>query len=466
MQRLSGLDATFLYLETPTLHMHVAMTAVFDPSTMPGGYSFERVKEFIGNRVHLIPPFHQRLVEVPFRLNHPLWVKDPEFDLDYHVRRIGAPSPGGPAELGRVAGQIASTPLDRSRPLWEAWVVEGLEGGNVALVAKVHHCGVDGSAGAQFMVHLFDLEADAVGPDAPTPIDTEEVPSDRDLMLHAAASRMRQRFNILPLVGKTVSSAASLVASRNSKDRPSGALPLTAPATPFNASISSKRNVAFSRVALADIKAIKNAADATVNDVVLAICSGTLRRYLEAKDELPALPLLAVCPVAVGPDERSGPSANSVSAMFTSLASDISDPALRLAVISENTKGAKEDHHAIGADMLQGWTEFAAPNTFALAARLYSSMHLADRHRPIHNLVISNVPGPPFPLYFAGAELQAAYPMGPVMEGAGLNVTVMSYRDSVDFGFMVCDELVPDVWDLAACVEPAFAELFEAVVGR
>ena len=466
MQRLSGLDATFLYLETPTLHMHVAMTAVFDPSTMPGGYSFDKVKEFIGNRVHLIPPFHQRLVEVPFRLNHPLWVKDPEFDLDYHVRRIGAPAPGGPAELGRVAGQIASTPLDRSRPLWEAWVVEGLADDNVALVAKVHHCGVDGSAGAQFMVHLFDLEPDAEGPDGPTPIETETVPSDGELMYHAAASRMRQRLNIVPLVGKTISSAATLIASRNSADRPSGALPLTAPATPFNAAISAKRNVAFSRVPLADMKAIKNAADATVNDVVLAICSGTLRRYLESKGELPDAPLLAVCPVAVTPDDKAGASANSVSAMFTSLASDISDPALRLAVISENTKGAKEDHNAIGADMLQGWTEFAAPNTFALASRLYSSMNLADRHRPIHNLVISNVAGPPFPLYFAGAELQAAYPMGPVMEGAGLNVTVMSYRDSVDFGFMVCDELLPDVWDLADCVEPAFTELYEAVVGR
>jgi len=365
-----------------------------------------------------------------------------------------------------VAGQIASTPLDRSRPLWEAWVVEGLADDNVALVAKVHHCGVDGSAGAQFMVHLFDLEPDAEGPDGPTPIETETVPSDGELMYHAAASRMRQRLNIVPLVGKTISSAATLIASRNSADRPSGALPLTAPATPFNAAISAKRNVAFSRVPLADMKAIKNAAGATVNDVVLAICSGTLRRYLESKGELPDAPLLAVCPVAVTPDDKAGASANSVSAMFTSLASDISDPALRLAVISENTKGAKEDHNAIGADMLQGWTEFAAPNTFALASRLYSSMNLADRHRPIHNLVISNVPGPPFPLYFAGAELQAAYPMGPVMEGAGLNVTVMSYRDSVDFGFMVCDELLPDVWDLADCVEPAFTELYEAVVGR
>jgi len=465
VQRLSGLDASFLYLETSTLHMHVAMTAVFDPSTMPGGYSFEKVKEFIGNRVHLIPPFHRRLVEVPFRLNHPLWVNDPEFDLDYHVRRIGAPAPGGPVELGRVAGQIASTPLDRSRPLWEAWVVEGLADDNVALVAKVHHCGVDGSAGAQFMVHLFDLEPDAPGPDGPTPIETETIPSDRDLMAHAAASRMRQRLNIVPLLGKTVSSATQLIASRNSPDRPSGALPLTAPATPWNGSISAKRNVAFSRVPLEDIKAIKRAADATVNDVVLAICSGTLRCYLESRDALPDGPLLAVCPVAVAQDEKSGPSANSVSAMFTSLASDIADPALRLAVISENTKGAKEDHNAIGADMLQGWTEFAAPNTFALASRLYSSMNLADRHRPIHNLVISNVPGPPFPLYFAGAELKAAYPMGPVMEGAGLNVTVMSYRDSVDFGFMVCDELVPDVWDVAACVEPAFRELYDATVG-
>jgi WS/DGAT/MGAT family acyltransferase len=465
VQRLSGLDATFLYLETPTLHMHVAMTAVFDPSTMPGGYSFDRVKQFIGDRVHLIPPFHQRLVEVPFRLNHPLWVKDPAFDLDYHVRRIGAPSPGGPAELGKVAGQIASSPLDRSRPLWEAWVVEGLADDNVALVAKVHHCGVDGSAGAQFMVSLFDLEPDAPGPE-PVEIETESVPSDGELMYHATVSRMRQRLNIVPMVGKTISSAASLIAARSNSERPSGAVPLTAPATPFNGAITATRNVAFSRVELADIKAVKNAADATVNDVVLAICSGALRRYLEGIDALPDSSLLAVCPVAVGADATTGPSANSVSAMFTALATDIADPALRLAVISENTKGAKEDHNALGADMLQGWTEFAGPNTFALAARLYSSMNLADRHRPIHNLVISNVPGPPFPLYFAGAELRAAYPMGPVMEGAGLNITVMSYRDSVDFGFMVCDDLLPDVWDLADSVQPAFEELYEATVGR
>ena len=466
MQRLSGLDATFLYLETPTLHMHVAMTAVFDPSSMPGGYSFERVKDFIGSRVHLIAPFHRRLVEVPFRLHHPLWVEDPEFDLDYHVRRIGAPPPGGPVELGRVAGQIASTPLDRSRPLWEAWVIEGLADGNVALVAKVHHCGVDGSAGAEFMVHLFDLDPAGDRPEPPEPIEPEHVPSDGELMYHAAASRMRARLDIIPLVGKTISSASQLIASRRDSARPSGATPLTAPATPFNASISARRNVAFSRIPLADIKAVKNAADATVNDVVLAICSGALRRYLEGIDALPDNSLLAVCPVAVAPGDTAGESANSVSAMFTALATDISDPALRLAVISENTRGAKEDHHAIGADMLQGWTELAAPNTFALAARLYSSMNLASRHRPIHNVIISNVPGPPFPLYFAGAELKAAYPMGPVMEGAGLNITVMSYRDSVDFGFMVCDDLMPDVWDLADAVGPAFEALQTAVLDR
>jgi WS/DGAT/MGAT family acyltransferase len=212
---------------------------------------------------------------------------------------------------------------------------------------------------------------------------------------------------------------------------------------------------------LAEVKAIKNTCAATVNDVVLALCAGTLRRYLEKNDALPAEPLIAVCPISVraDADDQLG---NKVSAMFTSLATDVDDPLARLRAISEVTRGAKEEHNAVGASMLQDWAEFAAPNTFNLASRLYSSFGLAGSHRPIHNVIISNVPGPPFPLYYAGAELVAAYPMGPVMEGCGVNITVMSYRDSIDIGFMVDDGLVPDVWDLAEAVEPALAELMTA----
>ena len=213
---------------------------------------------------------------------------------------------------------------------------------------------------------------------------------------------------------------------------------------------------------LAEAKALRKTLGATVNDVVLAICGGALRKYLAEKNELPHDPLVAVCPISVRDGSSPVPSNNKVSAMFTSLATDVADPDDRLRVIQRVTRGAKVEHHAIGADMLQNWAQFAAPTTLALAARFYTSMKLADRHRPIHTLVISNVPGPPFPLYLAGAELVAAYPMGPVFEGAGLNITVLSYLGSLDFGLNAAANAVPDLWRLAECVTEAFDELKSA----
>jgi WS/DGAT/MGAT family acyltransferase len=241
-------------------------------------------------------------------------------------------------------------------------------------------------------------------------------------------------------------------------------VPLTAPATPWNASITPHRRMSFTRVQLDDVKAIKNAVGCTVNDVILGLMGGTLRRYLEAHDAFtPDSPLIAVCPVSVRAEEERGQTNNKVSAMFTSLATDVDDPIERLRTIHQVTKGAKEDHNVLGANILQDWAEHAAPTTFALAARMYSNMNLSDRHRPIHNVVISNVPGPPFPLYYAGAQLQYTLPMGPVMEGAGLNITVLSYMDNVDIGFMACRELVPDVWSLVDYVQDSMEELLKAV---
>jgi len=461
MERLTGLDATFLYLETPTNHMHVAMTMVLDPSTMPGGYSFEKIKEFIGSRLHLVPPFRRRLMEVPFRLNHPIWVEDPDFDLDFHIRRIGAPAPGGRRELAEMAGQIAGTQLDRSRPLWELWVIEGLKQDRIGVVTKVHHSAIDGSSGAELMVHLFDLAPDAPAPEPPAERTPERIPSEVELVGFAAMSRLRRYYGLVPLVGQTLQSVNRIVQGRRGDNRLVGAAPLTAPRATWNGSLGHRRTVGFARVPLADAKELKNHFGVTVNDIVLALCAGTLQRYLANKGITFEDPLIAVCPISVrGDDDDAG--GNKVSAMFTSLATNIADPAERVQVIHESTKGAKEEHKAVGADMLQNWAEFAGPNTFNLASRLYSSLGLADSHRPIHNVVISNVPGPNFPLYYAGAEVVAAYPMGPIMEGAGLNITVMSYRDSIDIGFMVDRDLVPDVWDMADAVQYALAELQQA----
>ena len=464
MERLSGLDASFLYFETPSMHMHVAMTAIFDPSTMPGGYEFGKIKDFIASRLHLVPPFRRRVVEVPFRLNHPIWVEDPHFDLDYHIRRIGAPSPGGHRELADLAGQIASTPLDRSRPLWELYVVEGLADGNIGVITKMHHCAVDGVSGAELMVNLFDLEPEGRELEPPEDRVPEPIPSDLDLVRHAVVSRTRRTLGLLPLLGTTARTVSTLVSRHRDPEAVVGAVPLTAPPTPWNASVTPHRRMSFTRVSLDDVKAIKNAVGCTVNDVVLGLMAGTLRRYLEEHDAFtPDQPLIAVCPVSVRAEDERGQMNNKVSAMFTSLATHVDDPLERLRTINKVTRGAKEDHNALGAHLLQDWAEHAAPTTFALAARLYSSMNISNRHRPIHNVVISNVPGPPFPLYYAGAKLQYTLPMGPVMEGAGLNITVLSYMDHVDIGFMACRELVPDVWSLTDHVAAAMDELLEAV---
>ena len=459
MQRLSGLDATFLYLETPSAHMHVAMTGIYDTSTMPNGYSFEAFRDHIVGRFHRIPAFTRRLAEVPFQLHHPVWVEDPNFDPDYHVRRVGVPEPGGRRELAAVAGQIASIPLDRSRPLWEVWVIEGVKQGRIGFVAKVHHSAIDGASGAEIMTELYDLEPSPPPRPAAEPTEPERVPSDLELVGYALASKLRRGRDMVPLVGRTVQSVSNVISNRRNPEGAVGALPLTAPRTPWNGAISPQRTVSFARVPLSEVKAIRKALDVKVNDVVLAICAGALRKYLEAHDERPDSPLLAVCPVSVRSEEEVGSMGNKVSALFASLATDIDDPLERVHAIAESTAGAKAEHNAVGARMLTDWGEYAAPRTFALASRLYSSLALADHHRPIHNVVISNVPGPPFPLYLAGAELVAAYPMGPIMEGSGLNITVLSYRDSVDFGFMADPELVPDVWELADHVQAALEEL-------
>lgn len=462
MERLSGLDTAFLTFETASVHMHIAQTAIFDPSTMPGGYDFARIKHHIESRLHLVPPFRRRIVEVPFGLHHPLWVEDPDFDIDYHVRRVGVPAPGRLEDLSELAGRIASRPLDRSRPLWESYICEGMEGGLIGVITKMHHSAIDGVSGAELMANLFDLSPDDEDFSPPVEREADHVPNDFEMIGFALGSRARDAVKLFPLLGQTVSSAAKVVQRHRDPDTIVGAVPLTAPRTPWNAAITPHRKVAFTKVSLADVKALKDHFGVSVNDIVLALMGGTLRQYLQAKDALPDEPLIAVCPISVRTDEEAGASNNRVSAMFTTLATQFDDPAERVRHIHETTKGAKQDHHAVGANVLTDWAEYAAPRTFALASRLYSQLNLADRHRPIHNVVISNVPGPPVPLYYGGAELIAAYPMGPIMEGAGLNITVMSYLDNVDIGFMACRELIPDVWDMAACVQDAMAEMMTA----
>jgi diacylglycerol O-acyltransferase len=471
MERLSGLDSAFLSFETPTMHLHVAIAAVIDPSTMSTPYSFDDLKAFVAHRLMREPTFRRRVVEVPFRLNHPLWVEDPHLDLDYHIRRHVLPAPGGSHELTDLTGAVVGVPLDRARPLWEIHVVEGLHDGNVALIGKIHHAAVDGVSGAELFVHLFDVtphppdETAAVAASAEpaqSPGLVERIPNDVEMVGHAVLSQARRLMSLPALIGRTVSTASHLVNRHRDPGAVVGAVPLRAPRTPWSGAITPHRSVAFARVRLSDIKRVRAAFGVKVNDVVLTIVSGALRDYLTSRSRLPREPLVGMCPVSVRTEDERGRPDNRVSAMFVHMRTDIADPAKRLRAIAKATKGAKADHNAVDAKFIQNWAEQAAPSTFVLATRLYSRLNLADRHAPIYNVVVSNVPGPDFPLYLDGAELVATYPMGPVMEGAGLNVTVLSYMDNVDFGFLAGAELVPDVWDMADVVDGVMAELLAA----
>jgi diacylglycerol O-acyltransferase / wax synthase len=474
MERLSGLDASFLYMETPTLHMHVSMAAVFDPSTIRGGYSFDRVHDLVKRRLVQAPVFTRRLVQVPFRLGHPYWVDDPHFDIDFHLRRAALPAPGGMHELAEFVGDVCSRQLDRSKPLWQMYIVEGLENGNIALVTKMHHSTIDGVSGAELLAQLFDLKADpktqpttgssAPGGDGQSASSQGRIPSDVELVAQALAIRLSQPPRIARLAWKTAFALLDVRKVRKVSDGESAgkaALPLTAPRTSINQAITGHRKVSFASISLDDVKRLKNAMGTTVNDVVLAICTGALRSYLQSREELPDSPLVATVPVSVH-DAEDVQGSNRVSAMFVSLPTQIADPLERLATINKGTRGAKEEHNALGADVLLNWVEHATPNVFAAAARTYSRLKLADHHRPIHNLIISNVPGPDFPLYFAGAEMVAGFPLGPILEGAGLNITVMSYRGVLNWGLMACRETVAGADEIALAIPEALDELLAA----
>ena len=301
MERLSGLDATFLSIETPQSHMHVSMVSVWDTATVPGGYEFAKIRDLIERRLPRVPSFRRRLREVPFNLHFPVWVEDPDFDLDYHVRRVGVPAPGGIKELCELAGDFCSRPLDRSRPLWEMLVVEGLDHGHIGLLAKMHHSTIDGVSGAEMMVHLFDLEPEPAEstPDPEPAAEPEHVPSDLEMVAYAARLAGASTAQDGADAAGHPASVVSLV--RAAPELRGRAWPRRSPRPAPRSTARSRphRNVAVANLSLDDVKSIKRAFGTTVNDVVLALCSGALRRYLEAHDALPEKSLIAVVPISV-----------------------------------------------------------------------------------------------------------------------------------------------------------------------
>ena len=461
MQRLTGLDAGYLYMETPSLHMHTLKISVLDPTTVPGGYAFGRVKEELGRRLHLLPPFRRRLVTVPFGLNHPLWIEDPDFDLDWHIHRVAVPSPGSQREFCELIGDIASHQLDRRRPLWEIWVVEGLEGGRVGFVAKLHHSLADGVAAAALLANVLETEPDPIEPRRPErPWVPDAVPTRTQVTVSALIDLVKALLGLPALVRRTGLGIRD--ASRVRKAHPDvpTTTPLNTPKTRFNGALTPHRVFATATVPLDDVKAVRKAFGVTVNDVVLGVCAGALIRYLDKHGEHYDKPLVAGVPVSTeGPTDTPRLAGNRVSNMFVSLRTDIDDPVDRLHGIHASADVAKEVFRAMGAEMLADWSELTPPKPLAAFMRLYSRFNLADYHPPPQNAVISNVAGPTSPLYIAGAQLVELYSTGPILEGIGLNITVWSYLGTLYFGLISCRELMGDLWDLAELLAPALAEL-------
>jgi WS/DGAT/MGAT family acyltransferase len=470
MRQLTSLDAQFLALESGSHTGHVGGIAILDPSTAPGGtFGCAELRALIRERLPLLPPFRWRLAEVPLGLDYPYWVEDPDFDLDYHVREIALAKPGSDAQLAAQVARIHSRPLDRARPLWELYLIEGLESGHTALLSKIHHAVIDGMSGAEIMGVLLDLAPEGRGEiEAPADGngdgDAGGAPGRVEMLgrgllgvprypLRALRALPRAVPNITDTPFATLPGAGTIGRLTGAGDQHA------APKTTFNGRISPHRRFAFGQLSLDDVKRVKNHYGCTVNDVVVAICASAVRRWLEAHDELPGDPLVAQVPVSVRRDEEMGTYGNRILLMSAPLYTNEDDPVQRLFLTHDAMKGVKDRHRAIPAELLQDANHFIPPAVFSRAARLTFRLSTSRPGRPNWNCVISNVPGPQFPLYLGGAELQANYPVSVITDGMGLNITVMSYRGHLDFGIVADRDQMPDVWKLIGWLRDGLDEL-------
>ncbi|HLI74443.1 MAG TPA: wax ester/triacylglycerol synthase family O-acyltransferase [Acidimicrobiales bacterium] len=471
MERLSGLDAAFLAMETPTMHLHMAGVMVLDPRASGrddvSQSPFEKMRAVVEERIHLVPLLRRRVARVPFGLHHPVWVDDARFDLDYHLRRSSLPSPGGPGDLARFVADVVGRPLDADRPLWEIHVVEGLESGHVAVVPKVHHALFDGTAGTEVMASFMDLGPVPHAVTSPSrPWRPEPQPTEAELLGWAMSSMLRQPERAFGSVWRTFSAARDL-AERNRRLREEDELqpppaPFRAPRTSLNGAISPHRRVAFAQVSLDDVRAVRTVFGGTVNDVVLAAVAGALRRLLRERGERLDASLVALVPVSQRSRPDAGAHGNKVSAMLVSIATAISDPVERLTTVAAGSRLAKGQAGVLSEDLVRGWAQLAFPALSTRVARLAGNLRAFDHLPPLFNVVVSNVVGPDVGLWCAGSKLVAWYPIGPIIEGVGLNVTVASYASTLYAGILACRELVPEVERLASHLGDAFDELVKA----
>jgi WS/DGAT/MGAT family acyltransferase len=481
VEQLSGLDGGFLAMETSSVYGHVGSVCIIDAKVAKGSESrltLEHLTRFIESRLPLVPLFRRRLVTVPFGLDHPYWIDDPDFDIDFHIRELALPAPGNDRQLSDQVARLHGRPLDRSRPLWELYLITGLRGGRAAIYSKIHHSAIDGVSGGDILTAVLDTSPEGRAMPKIEDFTGEREPDATWMLTRGAFALARQPLRavrvatdlsrMIPGLANTISAP---IAQRMAGKHQDYLLPgtglsgLRAPSTPFNAPISPHRRWAFADLPLSEVKRLRGSHDKaglTVNDVVMALCAGALRRWLKLHAALPTAPLVAAVPVSVRTRDEKGTFGNKVSMMLAPLPTNLPDPGMRLAATHEAMRSAKDQHGAIPASLLADVSQFAMPALANQAWRLSAKLRLLERVNPF-NLIISNVPGPNVPLYFAGAKLLAYYPVSALVNGQGLNITVMSYRGNLYFGLIADRQLVPDLDVMAGFLRDELDELTSAV---
>ncbi len=480
MRQLTSLDAQFLALENERTHGHVGSIAIYDPSTAPGGsVTLDDLKRMIGARMHLLTPFRWRLVTVPFSLDHPFWAEEDEVDLDYHIRELALPAPGDMRQLTEQTARIFERGLDREHPLWEIYLIQGLQDGRIGMLTKVHHSALDGLSGAEILVTLLDLEP--TGREIPPPEPgraPDPVPGRAELLARGLVAAPRRSLRALRTMPSTLPNLDLVPTLRSvpgvntiagTARRVSGAIPgrddepavdrLLAPKTSLNRHISAHRRIALTTLSLSEVKRIKNHFAVTVNDTIVAITAAALRSWLLEHDELPDEPLLAMVPVSVRLPEEFGTYGNRVSMMIVPIPTNEPDPEARLQRAHADLDIAKARHRMTPRMLMEEANEGIPPMLLSRTARTLLRIAGSGQLNPPLNVVISNIPGSPVPLYCAGALLEANYPLSVITDGMGVNLTIISYRDRIDFGIIGDREEIPDVWFLADAVQEAFEEL-------
>ncbi len=471
MEQLTAQDASFLYAETPSSPMHIGGMMIYDPSTVAGGkQGFKDILGFIEERLHLAKTFRQKMVQVPFNLDHPYWIEDKDFDLEFHIRHIRLPEPGDWRQLCIQAARLHARPLDLTKPLWEFTVIEGLDSvpglpeGSYAIVSKIHHACIDGVSGADITEVIHSLEPDPGAPPPPgAPWQGEAVPNPLELITRAQISNLSQPLKFAEALSRAMPALSRLQTGLWTQEFKMNA---EIPRTRFNHKITSHRVVEGRNFDLTEVRAMKSAIEgATVNDVIVAICGGALRKYLASKDELPEQSMVAMAPISVRPDGDRKALGNQVAAMTIKIGTDIEDPIARIQAVHENAAAQKAMTNAVGAKLMTDFQEFVPSTTAAMAARLYTELGLSESVTMPFNCVISNVPGPQFPLYSAGAKLVTQFGLGPLYDGMGIFFPVFSYNGHITLTVNACREMMPDPEFFGECLQQSYDDIKAATIG-